>query len=98
MVTLLLSGCVGVPGNPEKMSPEQLREWAKDKNANVACAVVNSPYGRGVATYLVLDKGLVVNGQLSIDGECKVMIQNSPPPFPPPQPVPIPNTPPNAKP
>ncbi len=74
-----LTGCMQLPANPEKMSPEQLREWAKDKNANIACGVVNSPYGRGVGTYVVLDKGIVVNGSVSVDPECKITITNTVP-------------------
>lgn len=72
----MMEGCVAIPGNPEKMSPEQLREWARDRNANIACGVVNSPYGRGIATYVVLDKGVVFNGSVSVDPECKITVTN----------------------
>jgi len=58
------------------MSAEQLKEWAKDKNANIACGIVNSPYGRGVATYVVLDKAVIFNGSVTVDGDCKVSITN----------------------
>ncbi len=75
-VIALLAGCVSLPADPTKMSAEQLKEWAKDKNANIACGVVNSPYGRGVATYVVLDKAVIFNGTVSVDGECKVTISN----------------------
>lgn len=71
-----LTACNTLPANPEKMSPEQLNAWAKDKNANVACGVVNSPYGRGVATYVVLDKAVLFNGTVTVDSECKVSITN----------------------
>lgn len=76
---LLVSGCMQMPANPEKMTPDQLREWAKDKNANIACGVINSPYGRGVGTYVVLDKGIVVNGSVTVDPECKITITNTVP-------------------
>jgi len=73
---ILLMGCMTLPADPAKMSPEQLREWAKDKNANIACGVFLSPYGKGVGTYIVLDKGIVFNGAITVDPECKVTITN----------------------
>lgn len=77
-LALLLAGCGAIPANPSSMSPEQLREWVKDKNANVACGVANTPYGRGVAVYVVLDKGIVIDGSVTVDSECKVTIINTP--------------------
>ena len=77
IAALLLAGCASLPANPSSMTPEQLKEWVKDKNANLGCGVVNSPYGRGVMVYVVLDKGLIVNGQVVIDDQCKVTISNS---------------------
>lgn len=79
-IYLSLSACAGIPGNPEKMSPEQLREWAKDKNANIACGIANTPYGKGVATYVVLDKAVIPNGTISVDDQCKITITNIVPP------------------
>jgi len=78
LITLItvLSGCVSLPVDPTKMSAEQLKEWAKDKNANIVCGIVNSPYGRGIATYVVLDKTVIFNGTVTVDGECKVSITN----------------------
>lgn len=78
-LSFCLCACSVLPANPEHMSPEQLTAWAKDKNANVACGVVNSPYGRGVATYVVLDKAVLFNGTVSVDSECKVIITNETP-------------------
>lgn len=85
-VAAALGGCMGsLPANPTVMSADQLREWVKDKNANISCLVANSPYGKGNAMVLVLDKGVVVpNGTLSVDDSCKVSITNNKP-FPPPQ-------------
>lgn len=73
------AGCFGnIPGNPTSMSPEQLKEWIKDKNANVGCAVVNSPYGKGNGVFVVLDKGIVLDGSLTVTDACQVTITNSP--------------------
>lgn len=73
------AGCASVPADPSKMSAEQLKEWVRDKNANMACTVVNSPYGRGVMTYVVLDKAVIVDGSLTMDNECRISITNSRP-------------------
>lgn len=75
-----LTGCAALPADPAKMNADQLHEWVKDKNANISCGVFNSPYGRGVMTYVVLDKGIVVDGSVSVDNECKVTITNAPAP------------------
>lgn len=69
-------GCASLPANPEHMSPEQIREWVKDRNASVLCAVVNTPYGRGYVLALGLDRGIVLNGTLVVDDACKVTIQS----------------------
>lgn len=71
-----LAACASLPADPAKMSAEQLTAYAKDRNATASCAVINSPYGRGVATYVVLDKGTIINGTLTMDSECKVSISN----------------------
>ena len=72
------AGCVSLPANPTNMTPAQLKAWVADKNANISCGVINSPYGRGVGVYVVLDKGIVVNGTVTVDSECKVTITNTP--------------------
>lgn len=76
--SLTLAGCASLPANPTEMSPEQLKEWVKDKNANISCGVINSPYGRGVAVYVVLDKGILIDGTVVVDDQCKVTITNTP--------------------
>ena len=81
LLMLMMAGCANtLPADPTKMSPEQLREMAKDKNANISCGVVNSPYGRGVMTYVVLDKSVVIDGSVTVDNECKVSIISAPKP------------------
>jgi len=58
------------------MTPEQLKEWAKDKNANIVCVVGNTPYGKGSALFLNLDKGVILNGTVTVDDACKTTITN----------------------
>ncbi len=79
-LVLLCVGCsVTLPADPTRMTPEQLKAWAADKNANIQCVVANSPYGKGNAVALVLDKGIVVNGTVTVDDACKVTITNGSP-------------------
>ncbi len=73
----LIAGCAQIPADPSKMTAEQLSAWAKDKNANIACSTYKGVYGTGVVNYVVLDKGIVVNGTVVLDSECKVTITNS---------------------
>ena len=79
VLVLFCVGCAGsaIPADPSKMSAEQLNAWAKDKNANIACSTYKGVYGTGVVNYVVLDKGIVVNGTVVLDQECKVTITNS---------------------
>ncbi len=76
LLLLALTGCAQLPGDPTHMSPEQLREYAKDKNASVQCVIVNSPWGRGVITSVNLDKTVLFEGAVTVTNECVVSITN----------------------
>ena len=76
----LSAGCLALPANPEKMSPEQIREWTKDKSIAATCTTINSPYGRGIVVHVGMDKGVVAAGSVQVDSECKVTITNAPVP------------------
>lgn len=76
LILALLAGCAQLPGNPENMSPEQLREYAKDKSASVQCVIVFSPWGKGVVTSVNLDKSVVATGSVSVNNECLITIVN----------------------
>lgn len=77
LFVLALMGCgTNLPADPTHMSPEQLREWVKDKNVSVSCGTVNSPWGRGIAVNIGVDKGTVFNGTVASDDQCKVTITN----------------------
>ncbi len=73
----VMTGCGGlIPADPSKMSPEQLKEFAKDKNANVYCVVANTPYGKQVGTAVVLDKAVIPAGTVVVTNDCTVTITN----------------------
>lgn len=73
---LTVAACAQLPADPSKMSPEQIHEWIKDKNASVSCGKVNTPYGPTVLTYVTLDKAVILTGTVQVDSECKVTISN----------------------
>ena len=76
----LSTGCLSLPANPEKMTPEQIREWTKDKSIAATCTTINSPYGRGIVVHVGMDKGVVAAGSVQVDDQCKVTITNAPTP------------------
>lgn len=82
LLPLLASCATNLAGDPSKMDAAQLKEWVRDKNANISCGVFSSPYGRTVMTYVVLDKGIIMNGTVSVDNECKVTFANTKPEIP----------------
>jgi hypothetical protein len=45
-----------------------------DKNATASCAVVNSPWGRGVVIQVILDKTAIVSGSVVVSPDCSVTI------------------------
>ena len=50
-IALLMGGCLSMPANPENMTPEQIKEWTKDRSIAATCTTINSPYGRGRASW-----------------------------------------------
>ena len=76
-LALMLTGCATLPLNYSKMSADQLNALVKDKNANIGCATVQTPY-KGNVLYLVLDKGVVQAGSVTIKSDCEVTITNAP--------------------
>ncbi len=70
----LLAGCANMI-DPTKMDAAQLEAWAKDKNASAVCVSAKTATGNVTSTYVVLDKGTVASGAVSVDADCKVTIQ-----------------------
>ncbi len=77
LLLTLLMGCAS-PGAYQGMTAEQITALAKMKDANVACVILNAPWGRGVTTFVNLDKGVIPSGTVTVDGECKVTMTNAP--------------------
>ena len=76
-LAILLSACGhNIPADPAKMSAEQLKEWVKDKSANVSCVRGRTAAGDVVATYVNIDKAtLPTSGAIvTVDPECRVTI------------------------
>lgn len=76
LVALALGGCVTPLVDYKSMSPEQISALGKDKTAAANCVVLNTPYGRGVSTYMALDKSVLEKGaKLTVDEQCKMDLQ-----------------------
>lgn len=82
LLATTLTGC-GTFG-ASQMSAEQLTAAGKDKNASVVCAVGTGPWGKVVTTYVNVDKSTVLNGSVSVNGECQVSFINESAPRSPP--------------
>ena len=77
LLLLSLDGCFGGLGKIEHMTPEQIKEMAKIKDANITCIELGSPYGKGHGVFLNLDKGVILDdGIVTIDDACKVTINS----------------------
>lgn len=78
LIALMLAGCAGVPAlpaDPATMTPEQLRAWSADRNLAISCATVTGMTSRGIVTHVVLDRGVVQAGSVSVDGDCRVKVE-----------------------
>lgn len=78
LFAVLLSGCAGMP---QGMSAEQLNAMAADKGLTGGCVTVVGVWGTARTTFLSADKGVVINGNLSVDpNTCAIDFHNAPPP------------------
>jgi len=75
----VLEGCASqVPADPTHMTPEQIKELAKDKSASAACTVVNSPWGVGRTIFVQFDKSTAPNGTVTVGADCTVSLGVAP--------------------
>ena len=78
LISAFASGCASLPVSPTSMSPEQLKEYVKIKDANVVCVVVNSPWGKQTALFLNLDKGVIMSGSVNVKDGGETVMTNAP--------------------
>ena len=77
----LLPGCSSLMGTDyTKMSADQISAAVKDKDSAVICIQAGTPWGKQSTTMIRADKGVVVNGAITVDGDCKASFSNQPPP------------------
>jgi starvation-inducible outer membrane lipoprotein len=75
-VVCLLAGCTTLPADPANMSPEQLKEYAKDKNASISCVQARNMSGTVAMITVNLDKSTFVNGSVTVKpaSDCEATI------------------------
>lgn len=74
-ITLALSACAGVlPADPARMSPEQLKASAKDKNAAVACSNGKTAAGNVTLVYVNLDQATRLGSTATVESDCRVTV------------------------
>lgn len=69
-ILALVAGCAGIGG---AMSPEQMAQNAKDKNAVVACGQGTGPWGKVMTVYVDSNK-INDNNTVTVTGECNVSV------------------------
>lgn len=68
LVVLAAFGLSGCTLAAAQMTPEQLHEFAKVKDAHVGCIKIGTPYGNGTTTWANADKGVVGKVTAKCDG------------------------------
>jgi len=76
LAALLLAGCAGPLGSAG--NADQLKELVKVKDANITCIIANTPYGKGSALFLNLDKAVIQAGSISVSDSCNTTIMLEP--------------------
>ena len=76
----LLAGCTTLPADPANMSPEQLKEWVKDRSASVSCVVARNMSGTVAMSTTNLDKASIVGGSVTVKpgNDCETVIVAEP--------------------
>jgi starvation-inducible outer membrane lipoprotein len=80
ILAMVLAGCTALPADPAKMSPEQLREWVKDKNASVTCVQARNATGTVAMIALNLDRSVLASGSVTVKpaSDCEATITSAP--------------------
>lgn len=83
VLILAVAGCAGLAADPSKMSPEQLKANAKDKNASVACWNGKTAAGNVTMTYVNADQAMRLGSQVIVKTDCETVVNTTsfePPP------------------
>lgn len=72
---LALAGCAG-PFGLTGMSVDQLREWAKIKDANVTC--VRGVYAGAIVTAIAISVDKAIPAGVTVDADCKASLLANP--------------------
>ena len=77
LILLALTGCTTLAGDPSKMTPEQLKAAAKDKNASVACFSGKTVTGNVTTVYLNADQAANLASKITLGTDCSVVIETA---------------------
>lgn len=79
LLCLGLSGCAGLgSAGYQGMSADQIKALALMKDANVNCVKGgNAITGPFLTVFVNYDKGVIPDGGISVDGDCKVTMTNN---------------------
>lgn len=84
---LLLAGCMSLPqtlADQAARTPAQLRAAAADRNISIGCDSFEAlVYGRYTHVHIVVDRGVLDAGSVSVTGAaCDLLISTTPAPQP----------------
>lgn len=71
---VLLSGCASLPADPSRMTPDQLKAAARDKNSSAACTNAKTAAGNVTMIYVNVDQAVPLGSQVTVEADCKVTI------------------------
>ena len=74
-LAMLCAGCAG-PFGLTGMNADQIKEWAKVKDANMTCLKIYYPGGTATAISISTDKGIPAG--VSVDENCKTSFAADP--------------------
>jgi tRNA A37 threonylcarbamoyladenosine synthetase subunit TsaC/SUA5/YrdC len=74
LAVLFLAACANLAGDPSKMSADQLKASAKDKNASVACWNGKTAAGNVTTVYVNSDQAPKLGSVVTIEADCKTTV------------------------
>ena len=77
LAVIALSGCAYLPADPSKMSAEQLKAAARDKNSSVACSNGKTAAGNVTLVYVNVDQAVPLGSSVTVEADCKTTVQAS---------------------